>query len=261
MKVISLLTLLIIFLSLKLTISENCQMQIHSFFLLPLNKESEIKEIGLDKYNYMLILKTVPKGTDHYHLILNVTFPVKINIDLSNEIIYTFISLEKFCLLDLTKEKGRYVNILGTISDSVSKNKILERIHIKVENVLLFRNVGENKQANFYLLTDYNESDKADKKYFLMKQMYDGINQNFQIANCFISKKQKTLNYECKNNADLKGENILSLGDEISILNFDDKLRDDFAYSAFAKGYGFTISQVDNFICIKYQLFNYDELC
>ena len=259
MKLISIISILIIFLSLKSTISENCQMQIHKFFLLPLKKEYETKEFGLEKYNYMLILKTEPKGNDHYHLVLNVTFPINVNIDLSNEIIYSFISLEKFCLLDLTKEKGRYVNIFGTISDSVTKNKILERIYIKIEKVLLFKNVEDDRQTTFYLLTDFNVDDKPEKRYFLMNKMFNGINQNFQISSCFINEEKENLNYECKNNADSK--NILPFGEEISIINLDNKLRDDFTYNAYANNNRYLISLVDNFICIKYQLHNYDELC
>ena len=92
-----------------------------------------------------------------------------------------------------------------------------------------------------------------------MNKMFNGINQNFQISSCFINEEKENLNYECKNNADSK--NILPFGEEISIINLDNKLRDDFTYNAYANNNRYLISLVDNFICIKYQLHNYDELC
>lgn len=259
MKYISNYFFLIIFLSLKSINGENCQMEIHKFFLLPLAKDSiPNAQAGLKRYDYMLILKTEPRGNDKYHLVLNVTFPININIDLSSEILYSFISIEKFCLLDLTKEKGRFINIFGTISDSVTDNKILERIWIKVENVLLFKIVENDRKLNFYLLTNYNKEDKDGKRYFLMNKMYNGIDQNFQIVSTRIRREKEFPNYECKTDDDLKDENDLSIGDEISILEINDKLRDGFSYTAFAKNNKYSLSQVDNFICIKYQLQKYD---
>ena len=252
--------ILIIFLLFNSINTENCEMITHKFFLLPLTSDSP-NQPGLKKYDYMLILKTEPKGIDKYHLVLNVTFPVNINVDLSTEIIYSFISLEKFCLLDLTKEKGRFVNIFGTLSDSVTNNKILERVWIKVENVLLFKNVENDRKLSFYLLTNYYENDKKSKRIFLMNKMYNGVNQNFQIVSSIISKENENSDFECKNNENLKDELILSIGDEIVIMNLNDILRDDFKYDAFIKNQRYILSQVDNFICLKYQLQNYEELC
>ena len=260
MKYIFNFSFLIVIISIKSIISESCQMEVHKFFLLPLTGNSYYQP-GLKKFDYMLILKTEPKGNDKYHLVLNVTFPVNINVDLSTEILYSFISLEKFCLLDLTKNKGRFVNIFGTISDFVTNNKILERIWIKVENILLFKNVENDRKLSFYLLTNYNENDEPYKRYFLMNKMYNGIDQNFQIVSTFISKERDNSNYICETNDDLKDENILSIGDEISILDLNDKLRDDFTYDAFANNNRYKLTQVHNFICLKYQLQNYDELC
>ena len=260
MKFYKFFFILIIFLLLNSINTENCEMITHKFFLLPLTSDSP-NQPGLKKYDYMLILKTEPKGNDKYHLVLNVTFPVNINVDLSTEIIYTFISLEKFCLLDLIKEKGRFVNIFGNLSDSERKNNILERIWIKVENVILFKNVENDRKQSFYLLTNYYEGDKKNKRYFLMNKMFNGVRQNFQIVSTLIYKENENSNYECKNNEDLKDELILSIGDEITIHNLNDILRDDFTYNAFVNNNRYILSQVDNFICLKYQLQNYDEFC
>lgn len=253
--------ILIICLSIKIS-QENCEMEKHKFFLLPLKSEGNDRREGLEKYDYMLILKTTPLGNDKYHLILRVTFPVNLFIDLSDEILYSFDSVEKFCLLDLTKQKGRYVNILGTIYDHLTKNIILEKIWIKVESILLFEEVGTDSRINYYILTNYKESDNELKKYFLMKKMYRGIHQNFQIVSTYMKREKQqqkaNANFYCENSGE---ENDLSIGDEISILEFEDKLRENLKYNAFAKDKQFVLSNVHNFICIKYELQNYEELC
>ena len=118
------------------------------------------------------------------------------------------------------------------MSDSVTNNKILERVWIKVENVLLFKTVENDRKLSFYLLTNYYENDKKSKRIFLMNKMYNGVNQNFQIVSSIISKENENSDFECKNNENLKDELILSIGDEIVIMNLNDILRDDFKYDA-----------------------------
>ena len=256
--------LLIICISITIS-KENCEMEKHKFFLLSIkNEEHQIYREGLEKNDYLLILKTTPLGNDKYHLVLNITFPVNLNLELSDEIIYSFDSIEKFCLTDLTREKGRYVNILGTLSDPMTKNIILEKVWIKVENKLIFEEVGHDNRVNFYLLTNFNEKDNNSKKYFLMKKLYIGLNQNFQIVSVSMQResqqKNSKDNFYCENNLKEK-ENDLNIGDEISIIGFDDKLRETSRYDAFTKDKKFILSDVHNFICIKYELKNYEELC
>ena len=247
---------------------DQCEMRNHNFFLLPLSKEPipslNIISGGLSLYHYMLILKTEPKGKDNYHLVFNVTFPVNMSIELSNEIIYSFVSIKKFCLLDLTKTKGRLVNILGTISDHITKNDILSKIWIKVENVLVFKHIQDDRNIKFIMLSDFKETDRPYTQYYFMNKMYNNINQNFQVVSAVISnpKEQNNLNFECKN--DLKEENVLSIGDEISILNTDGKLRENFNYNIYTeKGKTYRISEIKNFICLKYNLngYNNNEQC
>lgn len=255
--------LLIICLSITIS-KENCEMEKHKFFLLTIKNVHQSYGEGLEKNDYLLILKTTPLGNDKYHLVLDVTFPVNLNLELSDEIIYSFNSIEKFCLTDLTKEKGRYVNILGTLSDHNTKNIILEKVWIKVENKLIFEEVRNDNRVNFYLLTNYKEDDNNQKKYFLMKKLYIGINQNFQIVSVSMQREnqQKNVktNFYCENNLK-ENEYDLSIGDEISILGFDDKLRETSGYHAFTKDKKFILSDVHNFVCIKYELKNYEESC
>ena len=257
---------LLLIICLSMTISkENCEMEKHKFFLLSIKNEYyQYYREGLEKNDYLLILKTTPLGNDKYHLVLNVTFPINLNLELSDEIIYSFDSIEKFCLTDLTKEKGRYVNILGTLSDHNTKNIILGNVWIKVENKLIFEEVRNDNRVNFYLLTNYNENDNNSKKYFLMKKLYIGINQNFQIVSVSMRRESQQrndkTNFYCENNLK-ENEYDLSIGDEISILGFDDKLRETSIYNAFTKDKKFILSDVHNFVCIKYELKNYEELC
>ena len=243
--------------------TEKCEMTYHNFFLLPTKNEDRSNMKGLIKYDYLLILKTEPLGNDKYHLILNVSFPVNVNIDLSDEILYSFVSLEKFCLRDVTKEKGRYVNILGTISDHLTKNKILENIWIKIDKVLMFNELDNERKLNYYLLTNYKDTDKENKKYFLMKKMYNGNNQIFQIVRTLIRKeKEKQItndNFECKN--ELKENIELNFGDEISILATDYKLRENFDYNAYAKDNKYILKEINNFICLNYKFDNYEDSC
>ena len=243
--------------------TDKCEMIYHNFFLLPINNIDRSYMQGLIKNDYLLILKTEPLGIDRYHLILNVSFPVNVNIDLSVEILYNFESLEKFCLRDVTKKKGRYVNILGTISEHATKNKILENIWIKIDKVLMFNELDNERKLNYYLLTNYKETDKEYKKYFLMKKMYKGNDQIFQIVNTLIIKekeKQSTNdNFECKN--ELKEEMGLNFGDEISILGTEFKLRENFIYNAYAKDNKYKLSEIQNFICLNYKFDNYEESC
>ena len=263
MNLISKFFILIICLSTTIS-KESCQMEKHKFFLLPTKKQDHKYKIGLEKNDYMLILKTTPLGNDNYHLILNVTFPVNLEIELSDEIVYSFESNEKFCLLDLTREKGRYVNILGTISDHLTKNIILHKVWIKVENKLIFEEVESDNRVNFYLLTNYNEDDTKFKKYFLLKKMYRGLNQNFQIVSTSMIRENEQENdkenFYCAKNLG-ENENDLDIGDGISVLELGDKLRESSNYIAFAKDKKFILSDIHNFICVKYELKNYEELC
>ena len=261
------LQFLLLILSLKSIYNENCNMKTHNFYLLPIEKKSSNNTIefqGLKKYNYILILKTEPNDVDKYHIVLDVSFPINVNIELSNEIIYCFNSLEKFCINDLEKE-GKYINILGKLYEYSTENNILERIWIKIDKILLYKNLESNTNRIYYLLSNYSEFDDNNKKYILMKKMdiETSASQNFQIVSVNILKDQVQSNndYLCaiKNNY----MNDLSIGDELTIfmtLN-DDKLRDNFEYFVYVKNTKYKLSNVNIFLCKIYDKDKYNGNC
>ena len=260
--------LLIIFLFKPINNSNgNCIMHTHNFFLLPLEKKNNGNNLeleGLKKYDYMLILKTDPKNIDKYHMVLNVSFPINVNIDLSCEIIYDFISLKKFCINDLVQEnKGKYVNILGKLSEYETENQILGKIWIKVEKVLFYKEIEQsNKMTTFYLLTKFSEYDKINKEYILMKKMSNDKSQIFQIVKAYIMKKKdsSTNNYVCA--GEYNDEYDLPIGNEFTTFESDDnRLREKLSYNFFSQkiNYYFTISK--NLVCITYNINKYEDKC
>ena len=249
----------------SLIYSKNCDMKIHNFFLLPLEKYNNTGNlVGLKKYDYMLILKPEPLSeNENLHLVLNISFPININIDLSNEIIYSFSSLEKFCIEDvLKKDKGKYENLVGTLSEYSTENLILERIWIKVENMLFIEEISEKRPEKniFYLLTNYTGLiADINKNYILMKKMTKSIqSQYFQIVSVNIKKEgQKLNNYFCENNPNAVYE--LSIGNELSTLINDEKLRENNHYNVFSGGKNYILSNVHNFVCLIYSGNKYEE--
>lgn len=298
----NILFFLILFLSIILFNSifcaEECPMDLHNFYLLPLIKEvaPEIPATGLHKYDYILILKTDPLQSDNYHMVFSVSFPINVNIELSSDIIYSFESAKKFCITDLTKEgAGRYINIVGKLSEYSTDNQILERIWIKIEKVLLNSKVEKGDKRNFfYLLTGYNEddADKDKKKYLLMKKMIQTIDEQFfQIVRVKIHKQESLqASFYCVNstycgnnnnrklleNKENKGllssqsnkEYDIPIGKGFFVKGMSDEdinMRDGLTYSGFyydgttQKDYYF--ENAENFICLKYVGKMYTEKC
>ena len=262
----SFLNVLLLMIIFKSIYNDNCYMKTHNFYLLPIEKDYYNKTIplrGLEKYDYILILKSEPRNVDKYHIVLNVSFPINVNIELSNEIIYDFISIEKFCINDF-ETKGKYINILGTLYEYSTQNKILEKIWIKVEKILLYKEIESSKNKIFYLLTDYNQYDKINKEYILMKKMSNEITQNFQIASVSFLKDEIQLknNYICESEQNIKNE--LSIGDELTIfMKLDEEiLRDNFDYAIYDKNQKkYQIGNVKNMLCITYNNNRYDKKC
>lgn len=258
--------LLLIFLF-KPIYNENCKMKYHQFFLLPLEKEKTDESLnlkGLEKFNYILILKTEPRNYDNYHLVINVTFPININIDLSEEIMYNFTSLEKFCLSDLRSRK--YINIVGKLSEYETENTILNRIWIKNEGIILDQEVHNNRNQNFYILNIVKKIDKEGKsfkKFLLMKKISaDPNTQYFQIIYSSITKKNTDYenNYLCE--VDPNDVNELSIGDELTILAGEERLRDYSScevYDANKKKYH--LLNVKNLVCLIYKINEPDQKC
>ena len=257
--------LLLIFLFKSIYNENDCIMLKHNFYLLPIEKKynnNTIEFQGLQKYDYILILKTEPNNEDKYHIVLDVSFPINVNIELSHEIIYYFNSLEEFCINDLAKE-GKYVNILGKLSEFATENSILERIWIKIEKVLLYKELELNKNRIYYLLTNYSEYDEKNKQYILMNKMYKGTtsNQIFQIVSAHIIKDELELNnYLCAIESNYK--NDLVIGDELIMKLNEDKLRDNMLYYFFDKDTKkYKLGNVNNLLCITYSRGNYGDKC
>lgn len=242
---------------------ENCLIKTHNFYLIPLIKEESSDKLnGLHKYDYNLILETDPlSDNDNYHMILSVIFPINVNIDLNPEIIYKFESTNKFCLRDLIKESaGRQNNIQGKISEYNSEIQIFERIWIKVEKVLLFKNVEiyDNKNK-FFLITEFYEKDKNRKKFLLMKKMSNNLdNQFFQIIRVNLTNYLET---DCLND----DEKYLKIGTEFTIRNENSMLREGINYESIvlgeSAGGSYSLKNIENLICLIYENNKYENKC
>lgn len=249
------------------SIYNNCEIQTHNFYLLPLEKETSNENnnlVGLKKFDYMLILKPYPKKVDKYHIVLNVTFPININIDLSNKIIYDFISLEKFCINDL-ETADKYINILGKLQEYETENLILERVWVKVEKVYFFEEIeldGLKNQMNYYLLTNFSEYDDKAKEYLLMKKMNNDDKQNFQIVSVKMAKNSLEYknNYVCEVYEEKKNE--LAIGNVLIYMHSDAEfLRDNFKYDIYYGTKRYEIKIMRNLVCISYNKDKYDVKC
>lgn len=245
---------------------QNCLMKEHNFYLIPLIKENKIDNLtGLHKYDYYLILKTDPlneNNNDNYHMVFLISFPININIELSTEIIYKFESTRKFCIKDLIKSSaGKQSNIQGKISEYNSGFQILEAIWIKVEKILLYKEVlSYERQTKFFLLTEFYEKDKNKKKYLLMKKMSNSVSkQIFQIIRVNIDS-------ELESNQCLNEEEYIKIGTEFTIQHInsgeDSMLREGLTYETFTSDKVYKIIyNIENLICLIYENKLYNDKC
>ena len=248
---------------------QKCLMKRHNFYLIALTKgENSEKLSGLNKYDYNLILETDPLSqNDNYHMMLSVSFPINVNIELSSEIIYKFESKRRFCIKDLIKEKdGRQNNIDGKLSEYNSEIQILQHIWIKIEKVLLFKEMELFERKNkFFLLTDLNDKEINKKKYFFMKKMSKSVeNQFFQIIRVNLNNKLE--GEDCKNE---ENQSVLKIGTEFTVNEInsgdDSMLREGKTYETFAsdetevKSYRF--ENIENLVCLNYIEQKYEYKC
>ena len=249
--------------------SENCLMKRHNFYLIALPKEEHSEKLsGLYKYDYNLILETDPLSeNDNYHMMFSVSFPINVNIELSPEIIYKFESKRRFCIRDLIREKnGRQNNINGKLSEYNSEIQILQNIWIKIEKVLLFKEMELYERKNkFFLLTNLNEKDINQKKYIFMKKMSKSVeNQFFQIIRVNLNNKLE--GEDCKNE---ENQSVLKIGTEFTVQEInsgdDSMLREGITYETFAsdeaevKSYRF--ENIENLVCLNYIDQKYEYKC
>ena len=245
---------------------QNCLMKEHNFYLIPLIKGNKIDNLyGLHKYDYYLILKTDPlneNNNDNYHMVFLISFPININIELSTEIIYKFESTRKFCIKDLIKSSaGKQSNIQGKISEYNSGFQILEAIWIKVEKILLYKEVlSYERQTKFFLLTEFYEKEKNKKKYLLMKKMSNSVSkQIFQIIRVNIDS-------ELESNECLNEEEYIKIGTEFTIQHInsgeDSMLREGLTYETFTSDKVYKIIyNIENLICLIYENKLYNDKC
>ena len=249
---------------------ENCLMKKHNFYLIALSKEGRSENLsGLNKYDYNLILETDPLSeNDNYHMMFSVSFPINVNIELSPEIIYKFESKRRFCIRDLIRAKdGRQNNINGKLSEYNSEIQILQNIWVKIEKVLLFKDMELYERKNkFFLLTEFNEKEINQKKYFFMKKMSKSVeNQFFQIIRVNINNKLE--GDDCKN---AENQSVLKIGTEFTVQEInsgdDSMLREGRTYETFAssdetevKSYRF--ENIENFVCLNYIDKKYEYKC
>jgi len=224
---------------------EICKFVEHNFYLIALKKSSN-ENIGLNKYNYSLILESNPfDENDNYNLVFSVSFPININIELSPEIVYKFFSLKKFCLKDLIEKKQE--NIVGKIIEYNSDIQILERVWMKILDVNLYQGTKDHDRKKIYYLLGDNLI-KNTKKYLFLKR----LNQNYlkfsyQIVRVSITNE----NEQIKN---------MKIGTEFTVqdpTNVDFILREGFQYETFASDGSdiqtYTFDKIENLICINYQ--------
>ena len=261
-----LLKSLIFFTLLFLFSCQNCKMTNHNFYLIPLKREDNNNNnetsIGLNKYNYNLILNTDPLSeSDNYHMVFLISFPININIELDPEIIYIFESRRKFCLTDLIQNStGKQNNIEGSLCEN-AELCIFNNIWIKIEKLLMYKSVDlDEKKNKFFLLTELTDEDSFDKQYLLMKKMHNSEDkQFFQIIRVNIHEKGK--NKDCLDN-----RVTLEIGTEFTIqeINIGDDfmLREGFDYETFASDtnlYNFT--NTHNLVCFLYENKQYGNKC
>lgn len=264
-------------------ISQECPMKKHKFYLLPIPKiENENENVtnitdvtnntinnqknltGLYQNDYILILETDPLGDDKYEMILKVSFPININIELSTDIIYTFESKKRFCVTDLIvkESKGKLNNILGKLSEYNTENQILENVWVKVEDILYNETVGNEigNKNNFYLLTGFKESNQKNK--YILKKKMNSKSEYFQIVRAKITEKDL---YESENNT-------LTIGTVFTVKSLNDQdsddtpvLRDKINYDGFTSvgttQKNYNLEEIENFICLVYDMKTYTEKC
>lgn len=261
--------LLLIFLF-KPIYNDNCRMETHTFYLLPLKKEKESSNetlTGLNQFDYMLFLKTENNNANNYHLVFKASFPININIDLSPEIIYQFTSSKKFCVYDLKKGAnlavGPYKNIIGNLSEFETKNDILHNVWIKIEELLINKEIDSKKEQKYILLTNFTGNDEENKRYVLMKRIINAAYQNFQIVYASITKEKNLVDQHYVCEEDPKEQiNELSIGDELSLYTGEDRLRETIIYSVFDHNKKkYTLSNINNLVCLHYELKNYYSKC
>ena len=223
---------------------EICKIVDHNFYLIAL-KKNENESIGLNKYNYSLILESNPfSENDNYHLIFSVTFPVNINIELSPEIVYKFSSSKKFCIKDLIDKTQE--NIVGKLIEYNSGIQILKNVWIKILDINLYQQSNDNEKSRSYYFFEKNTVKYTEKYLFLKKTTRNNFKHYYQIVRLNINSKDEFLQ-NLKNGTEFT----------VQFPSNDEILRKDLTYKTFAsdgttmKNYEFI--EIENLVCLYFQ--------
>lgn len=227
-----------------------CRKGKHPMFVIltPLMNSSTIK--GLSKFSYTFILFPSQKYVNNFHLMIEGSFPVNVNIDLSADIVYYFESNYNFCLNDLLG--GRLVTILGDLIEYKSKSPILHGIWMQIDKIEMKEEIKADTQDNFprfYLLTNYNYNNPS---VILMEKLTTNVSKPvLQIVKASLkeTKNKKLVGF-------VEGDSGVSIGTELtiqdSVLNYI--LTEGKVHHAWTmvgtQGKYFTIDAVSNLVCL-----------
>lgn len=240
---------------------DTCQKGSHKM-LVVLNQKLDTSAKGLNKFDYNFILYPKLDLIDNRHLLISGTFPINVNIDLSDDIVYTFESKYDYCLNDLIK--GRLVTLLGNLVEYKSGSSILTGIWMQFGELLMNKAITTetpSDSAIFYLMSEYNDN---KKNVILMTKIFDNWNKMaFQVikARVLEKKNNKLVFYSGNPNDSI----TLPIGTELKIQNEEKFLRDTIAYTAntLVSGisYNFNIDSIINYMCMIIENRKYTIKC
>ena len=241
--------------------ADTCQKGTHKM-LVVLNPNLKPNAKGLSKFDYNFILYPKLDLIDNRHLLISGTFPINVNIDLSDDIIYIFESKYDYCLNDLIK--GRLVTLLGNLIEYKSGSLILTGIWMQFGELLMNKPMITDASSDsliFYLMSDYNDN---KKNVILMTKIFDSWNKMaFQVikARMLEKKNNKLVFYSGSPNDSI----VLPIGTELKIQNEEKFLRDTTTYTAntveSGVTYNFNIDSITNYMCMKIENRKYTNKC
>lgn len=251
---------------LSFALCEICKRGNHTMYLLPQNEKGE-GDVGLKAKRYYMFLQTDYLEDNNVYLMMNVSFPINVNIDLSSEIGYSFTPLHRFCLNDVLH--GRMVNIVGKLKEFNTDYDILQSIWIKIENIIYNKNYKESGQLDqFLLMTRYIYGNNS--KVIFMKSINRFKNTFFQLVRGDLTNENPSTCSQITNSDKIKDveDVIFEIGTEASITNMNvqtDMIMENNIYRVLIKHkesiYELRLSNITNLVCREWDEFNYNKKC
>ena len=243
-------------------LDNSCRPGIHQMIVI-LDKFNDNKyRVGLSKFKYTFILLSTPEEPTDQQIIFSGKFPVNINIDLYEDLIYFFIPNAPFCLTDLIN--NRQGIILGNFSQYKPNKLILNSIYIEIEEILMNKPIDIKDLTNeYYLINNF----KPPSQYvLLLKKINSKGNQFFQIFKAEM-KEIKLNQLYCKNEEDEKDYN-LNIGNVVEISpQFGEQnyiIKEGLIYkgSIFEPYFKtFILNNIEVYICLLFQDNKYSKEC